>query len=129
MQDLNNKQTNNIDKGETNVSPVSFHNLYKHLNISVKTLDNIIVFLVIALIIALMLSIKNRGFTIEFDSLGGSNVESQKHYYGEKIDYIIPTRDNYKFDGWSLDKDCNNKWDENREIIESTKLYACWIND
>ena len=129
MQDLNNKKIKNKDKGETDVSPVSFHNLYKHLNISIKTLDFIIVFLVVALIIALMFSIKNRGFLIEFDSQGGTYIETQKHYYGEKIDYIIPTRDNYKFAGWSLDKDCSNKWDQNREIIESTKLYACWIDD
>ena len=129
MQDLNNKQANNKDKGETNVSPVSFHNLYKHMNISIKTLDFIIVFLVLVLIIALTISIKNRGFLIEFDSQGGTYIETQKHYYGEKINYIIPTRDNYKFAGWSLDKDCNNKWDQNRDIIESIKLYACWIDD
>ena len=116
-------------EGETKVSPLSLHNLYSHLNISVKTLDMIIVGLVAALIIVLIISLDNRGFVIEFDSMGGSDVASQKLYYGDRITYEEPERQGYRFDGWSLNRDCNGRYDPDSEIDGSFKLYACWIGD
>ena len=125
----NNIKNNELEKGETNVSPSSLHNIYSHIKISPKTLDFIIVFLILALVLVLIISLNNRGFTIEFDSQGGTNIDSQKHMYGEKINNEIPSREGYRFDGWYLDSDCKNKWDENYEITGSMKLYACWIKE
>ena len=50
MQDnkLNKKQEET--KGETNVSPLSLQNIYSRINISVKTLDRIILILILGLI-------------------------------------------------------------------------------
>ena len=106
---------------------VGFHNLYKNINISVKTLDKIIVILIIALIVAIAYAISNQGFLIEFDSQGGTNINSQKHMHGEKVIYEIPEREGYIFEAWALDKDCNNIYDFNNEVNNSFKLYACWI--
>ena len=125
----NNIKNNELDKGETNVSPSGLHNIYSYIKINPKTLDYIIIGLIIALVFVLMVSLNNRGFMIEFDSQGGTNIESQKHMYGEKIDIQIPSREGYKFDGWYLDVDCKYKWPDDQEITGSMKLYACWIND
>ncbi len=104
-------------------------NLYSGLSISVKTLDRIIVVLVLLLVAALIFGIKNRGYLIEFDSQGGTYVESQKKLYGEKIDPVVPERDGYEFEGWSLYPNCSSHFDENSEINNSFKLYACWIEE
>ena len=115
------------EEGETAVSPLSFHNIYKHIHISVKALDYIIVGLVALLILVLVIGLNNRGFLIEYDTRGGTPVETQKKMYGDKIDMEIPEREGYVFEGWSTYPDCSVLWDEDMEISGSMKLYACWI--
>ena len=122
-------KNNESEKGETNVLPSSLHNIYSYIKINPKTLDYIIIGLIVALAVVLIISLNNRGFIIEFDSQGGTDIASEKHMYGEHIEYQIPTREGYRFTGWYLDKDCKNIWSENQEITGSAKLYACWIKD
>ena len=122
-------KNNESEKGETSVSPSSLHNIYSYIKINPKTLDYIIIGLIVALVIVLIISLNNRGFIIEFDSQGGTDIAAQKHMYGEQIEYHVPTRQGYRFKGWYLDKDCKNMWPNNQEITGSMKLYACWIND
>ena len=119
----------NEKEGETKVSPLSLHNLYSHLKISVKTLDKIIVGLIIALAIIVVYAILNRGFTVEFDCQGGSSIEPIKRMYGETIGEVSTSREGYTFDYWASDQACNNKWPSNTEITNSIKLYACWIEN
>ena len=128
MEERKDIETTNEQKGETKVSPLSLHNLYSHVKISVKTLDRIIVGLIIALIIAVVIGLSNNGFLVEFDSQGGTPVESQKHLHGEKIDPVVPEREGYEFIGWALDQACSILWDEQEEITGSIRLYACWKN-
>ena len=116
-------------EGETAVSPLSLHNIYKDIHISVKTLDYIIVVLVVLLILVLIIGLSNRGFLIEYDTRGGTPVETQKKMYGEKIDMEIPEREGYVFEGWSTYPDCSVLWDEHMELSGTMKLYACWIED
>ena len=52
--------------------------LYSKVNISVKSLNIIIVVLAAALILCMVVGVSNAGFTVQFDSLGGTTVESQK---------------------------------------------------
>ena len=122
------KEKEKLNKeGETAVSPLSLHNIYKNIKISVRTLDKIIVGLIIALFIVLFIGMQNRGFTIEFDSQGGTSIEIQKKMYGDKIDREIPEREGYEFAGWSLYPDCSSIWNMEDEVTGSMKLYACWV--
>lgn len=102
--------------------------LYKNVNISVKNLNIIIVVLCAALIICMAYGIANRGFTVSFNSMGGTAVESQKLMYGELVETADePTREGYRFTGWYTDESMSNLWDpEEDQVTESMTLYAGW---
>lgn len=126
MEDNKTENRTENKEGETKVSPLSLHNIYRNINISVESLDKIIICLFAALVLVLIIGVLNRGFVVEFDSQGGTYIESQKHLHGETIDYFEPERDGYEFTGWALDTGCKLMWDKDREVIESVKLYGCW---
>ena len=105
-----------------------FRGLYKHVKISVKALDFIIVACIAVIIIVAALDMRNPGFTITFDSKGGSDVAPQNQMYGELLSVPEdPTREGYEFTGWYLDHACDDAWDEAEDIIEmDITLYAGW---
>lgn len=88
----------------------------------------IIIVLAAALVACMAVGISNAGFTVSFDSVGGTRVESQKHMYGERVEEPeAPTREGWIFDGWYLDEDATRPWDmENDVVTESMTLYAGW---
>lgn len=102
--------------------------LYKHVKISVKTLNWVIIVLCAALIVCLAIGISNRGYQVSFDTQGGTAVESQKRMYGELIEEPeVPTREGYQFDGWYRDANTVESWDMSRDTVtESMTLYAAW---
>lgn len=102
--------------------------LYSKVNISVKSLNIIIVVLAAALVICMAIGVSNGGFTVRFDSLGGTTVENQKYMYGELIEAPTPpTREGYIFDGWYLDQNTTRPWNLEKDIVtESMTLYARW---
>ena len=105
-----------------------FRGLYKHVKISVKTLDTIIVACIAVIVILVALDLRNPGFTITFDSRGGSDVAPQNQMYGELLSVPEdPTREGYEFTGWYVDYACDDIWDESEDIIEKDiTLYAGW---
>ena len=105
-----------------------FRGLYKHVKISVKTLDRIIVGCIAVIIILVALDLRNPGFTITFDSNGGTDVAPQNQMYGETLDVPEdPTREGYEFTGWYIDSACDDVWDEEEGVIEmDMTLYAGW---
>lgn len=109
-------------------SPREFRGLYKHVKISVKTLDFIIVTCIAVIIILVALDLRNPGFTITFDSKGGTDVAPQNQMYGELLEVPeTPTREGYEFTGWYLDTACDDLWENEEDIIESdVTLYAGW---
>lgn len=69
-------------------------------------------------------------FTITFDTQGGSKVKSIKVSKGSTITLpSAPTKDGYVFDGWYLDRDCIEVFDDHVSISKNIKLYAKWIED
>jgi len=105
-----------------------FRGLYKHVKISVKTLDFIIVGCIAVILIVVALNLRNPGFTITFDSKGGSDVMPQNQMYGELLSVPEePTREGYRFDGWYVDYACQEAWELETDIIETDiTLYAGW---
>jgi uncharacterized repeat protein (TIGR02543 family) len=105
-----------------------FRGLYRYVKISVKALDRIIVACIAVILIVVALELRNPGFTVTFDSRGGTDVAAQNQMYGELLqEPEPPTREGYAFTGWYIDSSCFDQWNMEVDIIESDMtLYAGW---
>ncbi|MCD8123202.1 MAG: InlB B-repeat-containing protein [Clostridiales bacterium] len=105
--------------------------LYDRVNLSVGTLNRIIIVLSILLVAVIAFAISKSGYTVTFDSQGGTAVESQERMYGDLLDAPEdPTRQGFVFTGWYRDPDCTVVWDmEGEEVAESLTLYAGWAEE
>ncbi len=105
-----------------------FRGLYRYVKISVRTLDIIIVSCIVVIVVLLALNLRNPGFTVTFDSRGGTDVPSQKQMYGELLEVPAdPYREGYEFTGWFKDPACDSEWDTSEDTIQGeVNLYAGW---
>ena len=105
-----------------------FRGLYRHVKISVKALDWIIGACIVVILVVVAFEMRSPGFTVTFDSKGGTDVPSQNQMYGQLLDVPEdPTREGYTFTGWYTDSACFELWDiENRTIETDLTLYAGW---
>ena len=107
----------------------SFRGLYSKVKISVKALDAFIIGGIAIAVLIVLFGIANNGYTISFNSRGGTDVPSQTDLmYG---DYVAepepPTREGYTFAGWYRDENCMYPFDfENTIVDASATLYADW---
>ena len=106
----------------------SFRGLYKNVKISVKTLDKMIIGGILVIVLLLVYGVSNNGYTVTFDSRGGTDVVSQEKMYGDLVDVPQPpTREGYEFSGWYADENCMYEWDmESHTVSDSMTLYAGW---
>lgn len=116
------------EKDSRNVPQSNFRGLYRHVKISVKTLDKIIVAGIAAIVLLVLYGVSNAGYTVTFDSRGGTDVPSQDAMYA---DYVIepeaPYREGYVFTGWYSDENCMYSWDfDTMQVPQSMTLYAGW---
>ena len=118
--------SNNPEPQKENVPP--FRGLYRYVKISVKALDRIIVACIAVILIVVGLEMRNPGFTITFDSKGGTDVPAHNQMYGEQLELPEPpTREGYRFTGWYHDPSCFDSWDLQEDKIETDMtLYAGW---
>ena len=106
-----------------------FKGLYKNVKISVKTLDFAIVGGILLMIVLVLFGIANNGYTVSFDSKGGTDVAAQTDLkYGDHVaEPEPPTREGYTFAGWYFDENYNYPFDFETVIVDgSTTLYARW---
>ena len=105
-----------------------FRGLYRHVKISVKALDWIIAACIAVIILVLALEMRDPGFTVTFDSRGGTDVPAQSQMYG-KLEALPqpPTREGYTFTGWYRDPACDLPWYEKSDTVDTDiTLYAGW---
>ena len=116
----------NPEPEKENIPP--FRGLYRHVKISVKALDRIIVVCIAVILIVVALEMRNPGFTITFDSKGGTDVPAHNQMYGELLEVPEPpTREGYAFTGWYTDAACYELWNTEEDTIQAdTMLYAGW---
>ena len=105
-----------------------FRGLYRHVKIPVKALDWTIVACVAVILLVFILELGNLGFTVTFNSKGGTDVPPQDQMYGQKLDLPEPpSREGYEFIGWYRDDACFDPWDVGTDTIETDMtLYAGW---
>lgn len=73
--------------------------------------------------------VMTEGFTVTFDSMGGSQVANAVVFKGDKLaaDALpTPRKSGYTFKGWSSKQGEYVPFDLNQEINESITLYAFW---
>lgn len=118
-----------MEEKDSRKTPQSnFRGLYRHVKISVETLDKIIIGGIAAIVILVLYGVANNGYVVTFDSKGGTDVAPQEAMYA---DYVVepedPYREGYVFTGWYSDENCIYLWDmENGQISQSMTLYAGW---
>ncbi len=107
----------------------SFRGLYRNVKISVKTLDKIILGGIAAIVVLVLFGVANNGYTVTFDSNGGTDVPSQELMYGDLVEEPEPpSREGYEFAGWYSDENCIYPWDmETNQVSRSMTLYAAWV--
>lgn len=67
--------------------------------------------------------------SVDFESNGGSAVESQSVERGGKVLYpVTPTKENYVFAGWFTDEELTEEYDFSQEVTSSFTLYAKWTH-
>ena len=101
--------------------------LYKNIKMSSKTAELLIIVVIAALIAVTALSVENGGFTVRFDTDGGTRIEPQRYMYGESVSVTDPQRDGFRFGGWYLDRGCTLQWNPSVDTVrENMTLYARW---
>lgn len=69
-------------------------------------------------------------FTVEFDSQGGSIVNSIKVIStGTISEPSAPVKEGFVFEGWYTDQNCTEIFDFNTKIMRNLTLYAKWSED
>lgn len=127
MEDEKNEVPASPENGEE-ASPPAYRGLYGKLNIPVKVLDAIIILCIVVIVAVVVIEMQHPGFTVNFDSKGGTDVASQTHMSGELLDEPeAPTREGYRFVGWFRDTACTEAWQFDSDTVEDDMtLYAAW---
>ncbi len=100
--------------------------LYARVNMSVKSANIMVGTLAALLVIVSVFIVKHNGFTVKFDTDGGSYVAPVKAMYSETVSPTDPVKEGYEFTGWYTDRDCTNAWSAEDGITGSMTLYAGW---
>ncbi len=101
--------------------------LYRHVRMSVKTANILVLVGVATLIFALCFLVSHNGFTVSFDTDGGSHITNQKAMHGDFLTVDTPVKEGYVFTGWFLDPTCTLPFNPAHDAItESITLYAGW---
>ena len=102
--------------------------LYAKVNISLKTANIMVTVFIVLLIAATVFIVSHSGFTVSFDTDGGSHIESVKVMHSETLDIKeTPVKEGYVFTGWYLDRDCTVSFDTEKDVVtNSMTLYAGW---
>lgn len=119
-------ETKKETKTEENLP--KFRGLYRYVKIPVKALDAIIVICIVVILVVVALEMLNPGFTVTFDSNGGTDVPGQHQDYGDLLEAPEPpSREGYTFTGWYKDPACDIQWNMETDTVETDmNLYAGW---
>ena len=101
--------------------------LYKNVKVPVRVVEYIILALIVILIGCVIFGAAAGGYTVTFDSQGGTRVEAQELEYGDLVsEPLPPTMEGHTFLGWFTDEACTQAWRFDEPISGSFTLYAGW---
>lgn len=101
--------------------------LYAKINMSLKSANIMVASLTAALIAAMVFVVSHNGFTVKFDTDGGSYIEPVKAMHSDTLTVENPVKEGWLFTGWYTDRDCTQKWNTDSDTVSgSMTLYAGW---
>ena len=102
--------------------------LYARVKMSRRTANILVAVLIVALIAALAFVVTHNGFTITFDTNGGSHIEPVTAMHSDPVTVPEePVKEGYRFTGWYTDRDCTQRWEMGKDTVTgSMTLYAGW---
>ena len=102
--------------------------LYARVNMSLKTANIMVTVFIVLLVAATVFIVSHSGFTVSFDTNGGSHIESVKVMHSETVEVKEdPVKEGYIFTGWYTDRDCTENFDIKTDTVTtSMTLYAGW---
>ena len=121
----------NIKTNENTEKAVGTHRkggLYASVKMSLKTANILVAVLIVALIAVTAFVVTHSGFTIKFDTDGGSQIASVKAMHSEVLTVSEkPVKEGFVFTGWYTDRNCTQRWDMDKDTVTgSMTLYAGW---
>ena len=117
-------------KNETDCAVHNAHStggLYAKINMSLKSANIMVASLTARLVAAMVFVIGHSGFTVKFDTDGGSHIESVKVMHSETVAVEKPVKEGFAFTGWYTDQSCTQEWNPaSDKVTNSMTLYAGW---
>ena len=116
------EKVNNTDKQKNTGG------LYSRVKMSLKTANIMVTVFILLLVAATVFIVSHNGFTVSFDTNGGSHIESVKVMHSETVQLKEnPVKEGYVFTGWYTDRDCTDSFDITTDTVTtSMTLYAGW---
>ena len=102
--------------------------LYAKVNMSLKTANIMVTAFIVLLLAATVFIVSHSGFTVSFDTNGGSHIESVKVMHSQTVELKEdPVKEGYVFTGWYTDRDRTESFDIKTDTVTgSMTLYAGW---
>ena len=102
--------------------------LYARVNMSLRTANIMVTVFIVLLVAATVFIVSNNGFTVNFDTNGGSHIESVKVMHSETVNIKEePVKEGYIFTGWYTNRDCTESFDITTDTVTTgMTLYAGW---
>lgn len=100
--------------------------LYAKINMSVRGANIMVTLIGAALVLVIVAAVACNGFTVKFDTDGGSYIKPVRAMYSERISPERPTKEGFRFIGWYTDRDCTELWRACDTVSGSMTLYAGW---
>ncbi len=125
MENKENQEFDGMPTLETTRKPGG---LYRHIKMSVKSANILVIVTCALLLFAMFFLVHHNGFTVKFDTNGGSRIESCKVLHSETVPKPEnPVKEGFTFTGWYRDEACTVEWNiETDKVNESMTLYAGW---
>ncbi len=116
------------EKTTETAAPRRSGGLYARVKMSVRSANIMVAVLIAALVIATVFVVRHNGFTVKFETDGGSQIDSVKVLHSETVPAVEdPVKEGWQFAGWYTDRDCTRAWDLATDTVEtSMTLYAKW---
>ena len=102
--------------------------IYGSKDVPVALLNRLIVGAIVVTVMMIVVFGIKGGFTVSFDTDGGSRVEQQVVRHGQLLqDPAVPVKEGFIFIGWSTHMDGSTQWNWSEDIVaECRTMFAMW---